>query len=334
MTNSLKSKIVKLFETYKKIIVENPQMVSEIEVAIKWLSYFSVGHFNNSSLALEVIYSMPNLIMLSNDMLMYHSSSLHPKIPQYESKVKILLTMLEYMQTLLEAIGKKFGGEMGRWLIIAIVQLAKAILRLLLIYVYKERITKNPSVPPLNRKTFNKATDNLQLKGGFRLKRSGIVVRTVKYAEPVQLRTWKALPSDADENQNLSKNQWSDTSLKLAESLNVIKPLVYLGCISATSQRHWQPWLLSLLVDTTSLYIFSRCSRSTVFSKEENMELTSRQISLLLYILKSPFYEKYGRGKINALLDRISACVPLTSLLMNSLKRNLEYINSMYFYTS
>lgn len=68
---------------------------------------------------------MPNLIMLFHDMLMYHSSSLRPKIPQYESKVKIYLTVLEYIQTLLETTGKKLGGEIGRWLVIAIVQLSK-----------------------------------------------------------------------------------------------------------------------------------------------------------------------------------------------------------------
>lgn len=86
-----------------------------------------------------------------------------------------------------------------------------------MIYVYKDRITKNPSVPPLNRKIFNKASGNLQSKEGFRLKRSGVVVRAIKYAEPVQLRTWKALPCDADENQNVNNNYWSDINLKLAE---------------------------------------------------------------------------------------------------------------------
>lgn len=77
-------------------------------------------------------------------------------------------------------------------------------------------------MPPLNRNTFNKAINNLESKVGFRLKRSGVVVRTVKYSDPVHLRTWKALPCDTDENQNLSKKQWSDTSLKLAEvGLNI-----------------------------------------------------------------------------------------------------------------
>lgn len=33
----------KVFAAYKKRIVENPQLVSEVEVAVKWLSYLSVG---------------------------------------------------------------------------------------------------------------------------------------------------------------------------------------------------------------------------------------------------------------------------------------------------
>lgn len=89
-------------------------------------------------------------------------------------------------------------------------------MRLLLIYVYKERITKSPAIPPLNREKFNKI-DNVQLKEGFMLKRSGTVVRSVKYSTPIELRTWKALPPVIDENENLTKIQESDRDFKLAE---------------------------------------------------------------------------------------------------------------------
>lgn len=58
-------------------------------------------------------------------MLIYHSNRLHPKIPEYESKIKIWLTVVEYTQTLLEVTGKKLGGEPGRWLIIITIQLFK-----------------------------------------------------------------------------------------------------------------------------------------------------------------------------------------------------------------
>lgn len=180
-------------------------------------------------------------------MLIYRSKYVHPKIPDYESKIKVWLTVLEYTQTLLEVTGKKLGGEAGRWLVIVTVQLFKyvsllsiqlgriyidsgresnfividmyflrAVLRLLLVFVYKERMTKSPPVPPLNREKFNKASSNLQSKEGFKLKRSGIVVRNIKYADPIEIRTWKALPCDTDENQNFAKNR-EDRNLKLAE---------------------------------------------------------------------------------------------------------------------
>jgi len=78
-------------------------------------------------------------------------------------------------------------------------------------------VTKSPATPPLNREKFNKVIDSVQLKEGFMLKRSGTVVRSVKYSAPIELRTWKALLPVTDENENLTKNQESEGNLKLAE---------------------------------------------------------------------------------------------------------------------
>jgi peroxin-16 len=86
-----------------------------------------------------------------------------------------------------------------------------------LLYIYKERLTKSPATPPLNREKFNKVIDSAQLQEGFKLKRSGTVVRSIKYSVPIEMRTWKALPSNIDKNKNLNKNQESEISLKLAE---------------------------------------------------------------------------------------------------------------------
>lgn len=78
-------------------------------------------------------------------------------------------------------------------------------------------MTKSPATPPLNREKFNKTIDSAQLREGFMLKRSGTVVRSIKYSAPIEMRTWKALPSVTDENENLTKNQESERKLKLAE---------------------------------------------------------------------------------------------------------------------
>ncbi|XP_011692391.1 PREDICTED: peroxisomal membrane protein PEX16 [Wasmannia auropunctata] len=332
MASCVNSTLNNLLASYKKWIVANPQLLTDIEATVRCLSYFSFGQLRNSTLAVELIYSMPNLIVLCNDLLMYSSRRQHLKIPQFDSKIKIWLTVVEYTETLLEVSAKKLWGPKGKWLMIVVIQLFKSVLRLLLIHVYKERVTKSPATPPLNREKFNKVIDSVQLREGFMLKRSGTVVRSIRHSVPVDIRTWKALPPVTDENENLAKNQESERNLKLAESLYVTKPLLHLGCMYITNQKHWPPWILSLIIDIASLNIFTRYARRELFSKDEEEELVRRRLSLLLYILRSPFYDKYSRNKINSLLDTISTSVPLAKYLTSAVKKNLPYMQSMYFY--
>ncbi|CAL1676067.1 unnamed protein product [Lasius platythorax] len=332
MANCANFTLNNLLASYKKWIVANPHLLSDIEATVRCLSYFSFGQLRNSSLAVELIYSMPNLIVLCNDLLMYSSKCKDLKIPQFESKIKIWLTVVEYTETLLEVSAEKLWGAKGKWLIIIIIQLFKTILRLLSIHVYKERVTKSPATPPLNREKFNKVVNSIQSKEGFTLKRSGTVIRSIKHSVPIEMRTWKPLPSNTDENENLTKNQESEKILKLAESLYVTKPLLHLGCMYITNKKHWPPWMLSFIIDVVSLNIFNRCAPKALFSKEEEEELVRRRLSLLLYILRSPFYDKYSRVKINALLDVLSTSVPFAKLLTNTVKKNLPYMQSMYFY--
>ncbi|XP_026826971.1 uncharacterized protein LOC105286577 [Ooceraea biroi] len=332
MADRVNSKLNSLLASYKKWIVTNPQVLSEIEAAVRCLSYLGVGQFGKSSLTVELIYSMPNLIVLCNDLLMYRSKCEHLKIPQFESKIKIWLTVVEYVETLLEVSGKKLGGTKGKWLIVVVIQLFKTVSRLLLLYVYKERLTKSPATPPLNREKFNNVIDGAQLQEGFKLKRSGTVVRSIKHSVPIEMRTWRALPCNMDENENLTKSQKSEMSLKLAETIYIVKPLLHLGCMYVTNQKPWPPWILSLIVDLVSLNTFTRCAEKALFTKEEKEELVRRRLGLLLYLLRSPFYDKYSRTKIYAMLDAISNSVPLAHLLANAIKKNLPYMQNMYFY--
>lgn len=336
MANCVNFTLNNLLTTYKKWIIANPHLLSDIEATVRCLSYFSFGQLRNSSLAVELIYSMPNLIVLCNDLLMYSSKCKDLKIPQFESKIKIWLTVVEYTEILLEVSAEKLWGAKGKWLIIVIIQLFKTILRLLSIHVYKERMTKSPATPPLNREKFNKAVDSIQSKEGFILKRSGTVIRSIKNSAPIEKRTWTALDSKMNEIMDLTpKDQESEKNqekiCKLAESLYVTKPLLHLGCTYITSKKQWPPWLLSFIIDIISLNMFNRCPKA-LFSKEENEELVRRRLSLLLYILRSPFYDKYSRVKINELLDALSTSVPFAKLLTNAVKKNLPYMQSMYFY--
>ena len=83
------------------------------------------GRFTNSSLASELIYSMPNLLILLNDQLIYSSKYQHLKLPQFQSQIKVWLTVIEYTEALIEVSAKNLWGERGRWLIIILVQTLK-----------------------------------------------------------------------------------------------------------------------------------------------------------------------------------------------------------------
>lgn len=145
-------------------------------------------------------------------------------------------------------------------------------MRLCLIFVYKENLVKSPSIKPLNRNKVNICDKDVKMREGFQLKRSGIVVRSIRTSRSVQTRVWAPIPSMRDENENVDNAFISKRMLKLAEveynyllslhqimfqnffffsfqTFYIIKPLIHLGCLSATGKANWQPWFLSLIID-------------------------------------------------------------------------------------
>ena len=78
-----------------------------------------------------------------------------------------------------------------------------------------------------------------------------------------------------------------------------------------------------------SLKIFSQEPR---LSREEKEELIRRRIGLLLYILRSPFYDNCSRMRIFYMLETISKTVPLARLIAEPIARYLPHWQNTYFY--
>lgn len=326
-------KLSSLIASYKQWVQSNPQLVSDMEHTVKLFSYFSAGRFNNSTLASEFIYSMPNLFILVNDLLMSSGKYINLKVPKLQLKIKVWLTVLEYTEALFEVSAHRFWGKSGKWLMITFIQIFKAALRLFLIHIYKENVVKSPSIAPLNRDKMSELCEkDIPMKEGFQLKRSGIVVRSIKASRSVRTRVWAPIPSMRDENQNVNDPLISKKMLKFAETLYIIKPLIHLGCLSTTGRMKWQPWFLSFIIDLSSLQLFMHYGKTVALNKEEWDEIDQRKLSLLLYILRSPFYDKYSRTRIIALLKSFSAKVPLVRLLTEPIEKYLPHWQRMYFY--
>lgn len=323
--------VIKYFEKYKKWVTSNPQLVGDIESTVKWLSYFTAGRINNSTLMSELVYSMSNLLVLFNDRLIHANQQIEVEIPKYQSKIRIWLTVLEYSEVLLEISASKLWGETGKWLIVVLLQVFKSVMRLLLVHCYKERVTQSPPIPPLKR---DKILENVEAieKDGFSLKRSKKVIRKVNSGGYSQFRSWAPLPPIGIEDRQISTDLTPRKKMILAETLYILKPLLHLGCVSVSGTKQWKPWFLSLIIDLTSLNLYNDETKTVALRKDEFEEISRRRVALLLYFLRSPFYDNYSRVKIYALLKMLSRNVPLARMITEPIVKYLPHWQSTYFY--
>ncbi|XP_060531810.1 peroxisomal membrane protein PEX16 [Cylas formicarius] len=332
-----------LYNSYKNWVSKNPQNASEYETASKWLSYFIAGRINNSHVMSELVYCVSNLLVLFNDQIIRECHQ-HTKSSSSQ-KLKVWLTIIEYSEVFCELSAQKLWGNRGRWLIITAIQIFKCIARLQLIYKHKETIIVTPSITPLERDNISqnntKSLLDLEQNGlnsaSFTLKRSGRVVRKVESSPPLPLRNWKPLEppllmSNTENDQTVEKALTGKQLL--AETLYVIKPIAHLCSVGCFGANTWKPWILSIAMDLTSLQLYKSIQKKSLdaLTRKQRLQLSRRMVVLVLYLIRSPVYEKYTGNKLHALLLSLSKNLPLARIICQPLSQYLPFWQSNYFY--
>ncbi|KAL3267311.1 hypothetical protein HHI36_011442 [Cryptolaemus montrouzieri] len=265
---------------------------------------------------------------------------------KYGKKLKLCLTVIEYAEVFLELSASKLWGENGRWLVIFALQVFKCLSKLLLVYRYKEPIIEYPVIPVLERKNLGQKIDNRTFSlepemsslgsMSFKLKHSGRVIRKVEASPPINLRLWKPMQNEVksdSENQENIDQALIERQLS-AETLYLIKPLAHLGSAMYFGNDNWKPYIIALLFDLCSLQLYQSCqnTKSESLTQQQKFQISKRKINLFLYLIRSPFYDKYSREKINKFLNNLSNRVPLASLICSPLIQYLPFWQSNYFY--
>ncbi|XP_018563726.1 peroxisomal membrane protein PEX16 [Anoplophora glabripennis] len=333
-----------IYNAYKNWVRKNPQSLGDWETSAKWISYFIAGRINNSHVVSELVYCLSNLLVMFNDIIIKKNYCQMHSTNSAE-KLKLWLTIIEYSEVFCELSAKKLWGVTGKWIIIVCIQVFKCITRLMLIYRYKETVIQHPPIPVLDRKNIKSAT-NLSTIGemaqnqfdtsSFILKSSGRVVRKIEASPPLALRTWKPVPKSQNvscKNNELIEDVLSGRKL-IAETIYVTKPMIHLASQACFGTKTWKPWLIALTMDLASLHLYRSCRAIPLNSltPQQRLQLSKRQLLLVLYIIRSPFYEKQSRDKINALLEALSKHVPLAGLICKPLAQYLPFWQSTYFY--
>ncbi|KAK2741455.1 Peroxisomal membrane protein pex16 [Myotisia sp. PD_48] len=275
----------KLFGYYEEFVTKNSSSVSQVESALRSLTYIIPGRFRESELASESIHSSVQLLSLYHDSLVSRvisrlplsqprpTPSPHTRYTKYWSfrsrlyhRVALALQMIKYTELLWEMVARR-RGEKIRWRVVVVIEAVKAFCRLILLRLTNSRPLVNPPLP--ERETDPRPVDEDEGHSNWNGMDSPISENSgtsdLSWTMP---RTGLSLPNLPDANDIssylISKVLTADDvkapkSLlhrvsglgQVAEVLYILRPLIYALALQRYSQnkKSWTPWLIGFGMD-------------------------------------------------------------------------------------
>lgn len=355
------------FSKYENFVRFNPRVATEIEAIIRWSSYLIASR--KSPFLAELLSSGANLLQLCNDIILRQANDqLKLELSNYVTKLKTFLSVIQSLELLAEIYARDNYGPPVKWAVITVIQIAKATIKLVLLLVYDEGLTKSQWIVPLDRLHYSEIVDlrnkistleddasqtepKTVASKSVILKSSGRKMRSITESPPKGSRF-----SNASEQANTKSpfNRLQQQRLKLlleryrdhrsaqltdrqmyGELLHISRPLAHLALMGAFGTKSWISYLTSMAMDLSSLYLVRNpvpLQRSDGeqppaevyrFNMNERMELGQRASSLLLYMLRSPFFDEYTKQKA---LEGLSSTADSIPLVGGFLKTFINYI--------
>ncbi|WEW61837.1 hypothetical protein PRK78_007334 [Emydomyces testavorans] len=276
------SQPTKLMGMYEEFVTKNSSSVSQIESALRSLTYIIpdlfAGRFRESELASECIHSGVQLLSLYHDSLIARVISRLPlTVPRSPPtpharytkfwvsnsklyhRLALALQMIKYTELLWEMIARR-RGEKIRWRVVVLIEGLKALCRLVLLRLTNSRPLVSPPLPerevdPRPAENEDEAAD----WNGMETPKS----EPSSEASWVMPRTGFSLPNLPDvndvSNYLISKVLTADdvkpprtllhrvTGMgQLAEVMYILRPLIYALALQRWSgkKKSWTPWLI------------------------------------------------------------------------------------------
>ncbi|XP_065912076.1 peroxisomal membrane protein PEX16-like isoform X2 [Dysidea avara] len=319
-------------DTYYEGITKDPEFTARLETAVRIAGYIIPGRFGASHATTELVYACTNLFTYFNDYLMCRSvgASLGgaKRSPLHQCLLYIL-GAVECFEVSMEMMAQQNFSEVFKWATVIVVSLLKSTMRCYMLLALRAGMSVSPPVPFLNRAQLygNHGNGQQQSAQAWQGPRSGRVVRSINSDMSVPYN--QLLLSDGDAASGVAKPTKLSTQQIISECLHCCRPLIHLFSMFVFGQKSWKPWLISMVIDIINLQSFQRVTKLT---SSEKSEVLRRRLLLLLYLLRSPFYDNVTKEKLLGVLKSVLSRIPFINMLSDLLLGYIPVWQDTYFY--
>uniref|UniRef100_H2YT15 Peroxisomal membrane protein PEX16 n=1 Tax=Ciona savignyi TaxID=51511 RepID=H2YT15_CIOSA len=332
--DKLSDNLLEVKQAYINFVSQNPEMVEQIEKTVKTSSYLFEAlskNYDNSIFISEIITSACNLFAYANNQILLKTQNFLSTNDgnKFLEKLKQVLTVVEFSQAFIEISAGRLGGSGARWAVIVVITIIKTILKCILLYMFDSGLQSPCMVTLINKSRVSSKTpdENANIYIG---RRTGHRMATLNssssnYEDPgsstEEGQCWNRYPTVLSQKE------------KIGECLHIVRPMLHLLATGAFGTRSLLPWLTALMVDTSSHALIQRNYKILrPFNPEEKQELRRRYANLLLYLVRSPIYDKVTGPRMHRTLAYLSEHVPLAQYVLEPLGKYIPAWQRVYFY--
>lgn len=345
-------------EAYKEWVRRNRLWLSSIESLANTLTWFLPERFAASDLAPEAVSTVVGLVTVMNEHIVATAPETTPSGLQVSPPVDpsfpwpLLLSVVKEVEVLVEMSAEHYLGRDHKWTPVATVEGLKAFIRLLVLYksgckmlldggetanieekpesshcdVVPRPLASSSHQQPRAIQAMNKYRDNAGPRPSW--------LAAKPLSPPPSPQVFEPKPSTP-----------ADKVMVLGEILLILRPFLYVMMIRRHGLRSWRPWLSALALDATGMGILyattlfseqvfgSKSTAVTTPSKKEKNELTRRQLLWALYLMRSPFFDRYTQRRLKR-VEKTLAPVPLFGSLAGKAVELIQGVQAFYTYTA
>ena len=358
---------------YSEFITKNAHQVSQIESALRSLTYIIPGRFRDAEVASETLHSGVQLLPLYPDTVLQHAIARIPglsaKLPSPHARytrfwtaksmlyrrIALLLQIVQYTELLWEMAAKR-RGEKVRWRVVVVLEVIKALCRLLLLRVTSSRPLVTPVLPEREPIPEDPSAEDDEADQQSALKElmgeeptlNGEAIEMNGGAKAAHEKEWTmprtgsslpSLPSPSDISSYLQSKVLTAEDIKpaakllnslqgsaqAAEILHILAPVIYvLALARSADKKSWTPWLVGLTTEFAARQLRDRSFRTTPLEREE---WSKRGWAMGWWTMRGAFYENVTKGIVGGVRRRMPS-------LIGGILEDYEYLWENYYFST